>query len=1238
MGCEKVFGELVELRDQLRHQNAAASGKEPKICSNESLYDMAMRLPSKTSDLLMIKGIGETFAQKYGEKFLMITRKYIRDTAKCVHLTGKSAETLKELEKKLINISKGNCLLYNPRIVVSRTYDLTDTDLQGPLKIVFSPKHEYVLCNSSFSTADASRYKRLNQIQRETIREYREKGFIDLYIAYPFVIGCLPGEDFPIRAPLALFPVKLDKDSLSVTVKYDDTRDALYNNTLILANMKFGGLRKKLPDCVIEDTDQKRFNDSMLKFYSDNGMKISGSVSGDLMPFEKHTVDDFKNYPSGELRIENCAVIGKFPLFSNAIQKDFDELTAKSEINGVLDDLISSPMNLSVDERTDPLTAEDMTKRGLVVSEHDMTYVNAVNSAQEQVIAAMEKMDELVVQGPPGTGKSQVITSLITTAVNEGKTVIMVSEKKTALDVVYSRLGHLSKYTMMIDDVTNKDLFYDQLNSMMNLGPLQPGGPVSIDELSDSIDSRINDLTRIADGMYSPGEFGIEPYKMYSLVKKVDLNDPREYERYTLLKNNISPSLMQVGYHDISETYGKFRDNRTVVNLRSYYQCLDAAPWMALMKPSLTDYDVRSMKHDLVDLEKEAKEWRSKNFISKLFGKGHVTRLATAILDKYFTTYNAKNIDQMINEPLGTAEALGMYDDFSMKATAYSKLSKMERLYGENIISVNTKIPSSFEMSNDELFTFVVMDHLRRFEADNKELLQDIKDFDTIRKEVDDLVSKKRDASAERVGYILRDDLRSITDSKMNGEIVRVIDSKRRWSVKKFINRFGSDLFRGIKVWLMTPDAVSELLPMEAGLFDLLVFDEASQMYVEKGIPSIYRAKKVVVAGDHKQLRPSSLGSGRMVFGDDDDDEYIPAALDEDSLLDLARSRYDSILLNFHYRSKYEELIAFSNYAFYGGRLYVSPNVDVPSVPPIETHLVGGAKWENKSNMKEAVEVIGLLRSIFRDRKEDETIGIITFNVSQRDLIYDLLDDECRKDDDFRKQVEKEMSREDKGEDVGLFLKNIESVQGDERDIIIFSIGYAKNEDGRILQRFGWLNNVGGENRLNVAVSRARKKIHIVTSFMPSELKVDDTKNDGPKLLKRYLEYAFAVSSGDREEQKAILGSFSPVKRTVEADSGSVFDDQIYNALKLRGCDVEKNVGIGGYSIDVAVRKGDRYVLGIECDSALYSGAESTRERDYHRQKYLESRGWKIRRVWSNSWWNDPESEIEAIMNEVRTS
>ena len=220
-----------------------------------------------------------------------------------------------------------------------------------------------------------------------------------------------------------------------------------------------------------------------------------------------------------------------------------------------------------------------------------------------------------------------------------------------------------------------------------------------------------------------------------------------------------------------------------------------------------------------------------------------------------------------------------------------------------------------------------------------------------------------------------------------------------------------------------------------------------------------------------------------------------------------------------------------------------------------------------------------------------------------------------------------------------MFVKNIENVQGDERDIIIFSIGYAKGPNGKIVRNFGWLNQYGGENRLNVAISRSKKKIHIVTSFVPSELNVDDVKNEGPKLLKKYLQYCFAISEGSKTAAESILkGLHDDDMFTYNTEHNDRMIDEIHSMLLERGLTAEKNVGIGGYSIDVAVRKGDRYVLGIECDGKLYNNSMSTKESDYHRRKYLESRGWDIYRMWSPLWWKNPQSEVDKIVKIVESS
>src|SRR5699024_7181897 len=222
--------------------------------------------------------------------------------------------------------------------------------------------------------------------------------------------------------------------------------------------------------------------------------------------------------------------------------------------------------------------------------------------------------------------------------------------------------------------------------------------------------------------------------------------------------------------------------------------------------------------------------------------------------------------------------------------------------------------------------------------------------------------------------------------------------------------------------------------------------------------------------------------------------------------------------------------------------------------------------------------------------------------------------------------------------DERIFVKNIENVQGDERDIIIFSIAYAKNEQGRVYSRFGTLGQQGGENRLNVAVTRAKEEIHLVSSIEPHELNVAGTKHEGPKLLKSYLEYAQAVSHLNKEKIESVLSDMNEEMNMKRQDSGgnfdSPFEEEVYEKLTDIGYKVDIQVGMSGYRIDMAVIHPDqphRYILGIECDGAMYHSAPSARERDVYRQRFLESKGWTITRIWSRNWWKDAAVEIERI-------
>lgn len=463
--------------------------------------------------------------------------------------------------------------------------------------------------------------------------------------------------------------------------------------------------------------------------------------------------------------------------------------------------------------------------------------------------------------------------------------------------------------------------------------------------------------------------------------------------------------------------------------------------------------------------------------------------------------------------------------------------------------------------------------------------------------------------------------------------------------VRKFVIEFWEELRVLFPIFLLTPDIVSQILPLEKDLFDKVLFDEASQMFVENAIPSLYRGKSIVIAGDDKQLKPSETFSGRFDSqGDEASDDlgYTgKAAMEQKSLLDLAKVNYATVSLLYHYRSKFAELINFSNYAFYNGTLKLAPNVQKATNQdrPIERIKVQG-NWVNSTNKLEAIEVAKLVKQILETRSNNETIGVITFSSQQATEVQNALQKLQLEDNTFSANYSKETNRIEDNEDLSLFVKNIENVQGDERDIIIFSTGYCKNEDGRFPFNFGSLSQDGGENRLNVAVSRAKKKIYVVTSFEPEEMKADNEyKNEGPKLLKAYMQYVRALDNNNIEEVEAILQRLCPLERTnnLKLQFDSPFEEQVYNQLVQHGFEVETQVGVSGYRIDLAVydRESHRYLAGIECDGAMYHSSKSARERDIYRQKFLESRGWTILRIWSRDWWYDNNKELQRIIEEL---
>ena len=414
------------------------------------------------------------------------------------------------------------------------------------------------------------------------------------------------------------------------------------------------------------------------------------------------------------------------------------------------------------------------------------------------------------------------------------------------------------------------------------------------------------------------------------------------------------------------------------------------------------------------------------------------------------------------------------------------------------------------------------------------------------------------------------------------------VGKKRKlWSVRKLITEYLSEMFKLIPCWLASPETVSAIFPLESN-FDLVIFDEASQCFAEQGIPSLYRGKQVVIAGDSKQLQPNDLY--RVRFENDADDN---PELEVDSLLDLACQYLPQIQLRGHYRSKSLDLIDFSNQYFYKNILSLLPDFQEINLqkPAIQYLKVEGV-WENSTNQIEAEKIIDLVR-IINQTSPEKSIGIVTFNFKQQGLIQDLLEVWGTGND-----LAISTSREP------IFVKNIENVQGDERDIIIFSIGYAPDAKGKMVMQFGSLNGQGGENRLNVAVTRAREKIYVVSSILPNQLKVEEAQNEGPRLLKSYLAYALTVSEGNYRPK---------VYRSENYQADWLLKEQ----LLKDNLQYVKELPFA----DLTLKNNENYESLILTDDDLYYEHLSPKETFAYIPAGLRAKGWKFERVFSRNFW-----------------
>ena len=497
-------------------------------------------------------------------------------------------------------------------------------------------------------------------------------------------------------------------------------------------------------------------------------------------------------------------------------------------------------------------------------------------------------------------------------------------------------------------------------------------------------------------------------------------------------------------------------------------------------------------------------------------------------------------------------------------------------------------------------------DRLQRYRASQRDGL--VQEFQTLDRQ---LVADRHALVAERCAARRPKSLRSHSAQMISREAQK---KTRHKAIRELLSET-AELVQELKpCFMMSPLSVSQYLPGDMR-FDVVIFDEASQVLPSDAVNCVYRGQQLIVAGDQKQLPPTDF----FASADHDPDDQDTDLDSFESVLDLAKGAggLTSLPLRWHYRSQHEALITYSNYRFYKGQLYTFPGA-VFEAPDLGLKLIEvNGQYRRGGARDNPIEAAKVAERVAHHLHENPTlsIGVVTFSGAQEDAVRDALENRASEDPELAERLA-DHDRLD-----GFFVKNLENVQGDERDLIIFSVGYGPDEFDKLTMNFGPLNRDGGWRRLNVAITRARRRVEVVSSFRANRM--TETQSDGVRHLRGYLDFAERGLPALAQDTEGSLG-----------DPESPFEEQVMQVIQSWGYDAVPQVGAAGYRIDMAVRHPDRpgqYVLAVECDGAAYHSAKTARDRDRLREGVLVGLGWRVHRIWGISWWRDRDTQLSRL-------
>ncbi|AWU95552.1 DUF3320 domain-containing protein [Azospirillum ramasamyi] len=567
------------------------------------------------------------------------------------------------------------------------------------------------------------------------------------------------------------------------------------------------------------------------------------------------------------------------------------------------------------------------------------------------------------------------------------------------------------------------------------------------------------------------------------------------------------------------------------------------------------------------------------------------------------------------------SEDLSKWIAYSAKAEQASSLGLgafVNRLANGELDSKS--VVPEFEMAYyDALLSAIAKDdpEIARFDGEGHNRL--VQEF--VRLDQDRMKLARLEVASAHHGRMPRQDGGAGPLGVLKGEMAR---KRNHMPIRQLMKRAGAAIQAIKPVFMMSPLSVAQFLEPGAVEFDLLVIDEASQIQPVDALGAIARCKQAVIVGDDRQLPPTRFFDKVIAGNDEEDEDGAAGVADVESVLGLCVSKgLPQRMLRWHYRSRHQSLIAVSNSQFYDNRLFIVPSpYTAQAGMGLRFNYLPNGRFDSGNTAINAEEAKAVAEAVIRHAREhpELSLGVATFSTKQRRAIVDELERLRRLNPDVEGFFTAHSAEP-------FFAKNLENVQGDERDVIMISVGYGKNPNGYMAMRFGPLSSDGGERRLNVLISRAKRRCEVFASITDEDIDLERGKGKGVLAFKLFLHFA--------RTGKLSLGT-----RT-DREHDSIFEEQVAAALLSHGYDVHPQVGLAGFFIDLAIAdfaRPGRYIIGIECDGAAYHSSRSARDRDRLRQAVLEDHGWTIHRIWSTDWFNRPQEQLAKTIAAIEAA